>query len=339
MKQIEPFTGTVGWDIGGANIKAARLGADGWQVVQQPCAIWQQRDELAAIIAGLALQFGPIPRAAITITAELSDAFRTKREGIAFVLDAMDAALPGTALHIFGLDGRFYPPAEARERHLLVAAANWLATALIVARHIPNCLLVDIGSTTTDLIPIAAGQVAAQGRTDPERLVRGELLYTGALRTPVCAIVSQVPLWGQWCPVAAELFATAQDVHLLAGDLSPIECVSPSADGRPVSPEFAAERLARVVCADSELVSRTEILAIARFIAAAQISRIAQAMAQVLSRHNVGGGPVVAVGGGAFLAQAAAARLGLACARPPALMGRAGPVAPAAAVALLLDTP
>ena len=339
MNQIEPFTGTVGWDIGGANIKAARLGADGWQIVQQPCAIWQRQDELAAIIAQLAGQFGPIPRAAITITAELSDAFRTKKEGIAFVLDAVETALPGTPLHVFGLAGRCHPPAEARGRHLLVAAANWLTTALIVARHIPNCLLVDIGSTTTDLIPIIAGQVAAQGRTDPERLVRGELLYTGALRTPVCAIVSQVPLWGQWCPVAAELFATAQDVHLLAGHLLPEACSSPTADGRPAASEFAAERLARVVCADSQLVNRAEILAIARFIAAAQINRIAQAMAQVLSQHHVDGGPVVAVGVGAFLAQAAAARLGLAWAQPPVLMSRAGLVAPAAAVALLLDTP
>lgn len=328
---------TVGWDIGGANLKAARLGAAGWEIVQQPCAIWQKRAELTTILSEMAARFGPMPRAALTITAELSDAFRTKREGIAFVLDAAQAAWPHTAMSVFGLDGCFHSPAEARARPMRVAAANWLATALLVARHFPDCLLVDIGSTTTDIIPIRGGQVTAQGRNDPERLVRGELLYTGALRTPVCAIVNRVPLWGRWCPVAAELFATAQDAHLLLGHLAAEQCTSPSADGRPVTPEFAAERLARVVCADTELLTTDEIQAIARYIAVEQVRQIASAMAQVLSAENVPG-PVVAVGVGAFLAQMAAAQLGRDCLRPESLLGEAaGNVAPAAAVALLAD--
>jgi probable H4MPT-linked C1 transfer pathway protein len=198
-------------------------------------------------------------------------------------------------------------------------------------------LLVDIGSTTTDITPISGGRVLAEGRNDPERLVRGELLYTGALRTPICAIVRQVPLWGGWCPVAAELFATAQDVHLLLGHLPVEQCTSPSADGRPATPEFAAERLARIVCADLELLSQAEVQAIAHYIAAEQIEQIAAAMAQVLSRVNVAG-PVTAVGVGAFLAEAAAARLGLDYFQPTTLVkGAASIAAPAAAIAILLQ--
>lgn len=329
----------TGWDIGGVNLKAARLSAAGLQVVQQPFAIWQQRDDLTQALSRLSAQLGPAPRAAVTITAELSDAFRTKREGITFVLDAIRAALPETELKIFGLDGKFHAPALAYEQPMLVAAANWLATALLVACEVADCLLVDIGSTTTDIIPIGGGKVLAEGRNDPERLVRGELLYTGALRTPICAIVPRVPLWGGWCPVAAELFATAQDVHLLLGHLPAELCTSPSADGRPATPEFAAERLARVVCADRELLSGAEVRAIAQYIAAEQVHQIAGAITQVLSRVKIDG-PVVVVGVGAFLAEAAAARLGLDYLRPAALgNGAAGIAAPAVAVAMLLNRP
>ncbi|MDQ7029087.1 MAG: hydantoinase/oxoprolinase family protein [Ardenticatenia bacterium] len=174
----------AGWDIGGANIKAARLGPDGLQVLQRPLAMWLQRDELPTVLAEMAAQLGPAQRMGITMTAELSDIFRTKREGVAFVLDTVRTALPEAQWLVFGLDGRFHPPERAYNEPLLVAAANWLATAQMVARSVSTCLLVDVGSTTTDTIPIADGRVVARGRSDPERLVWGELLYTGALRTP-----------------------------------------------------------------------------------------------------------------------------------------------------------
>ena len=89
-----------------------------------------------------------------------------------------------------------------------------MASATLVARKCPDALFLDVGSTTTDVIPIVAGRVAARGRRIPARLRTGELVYTGALRTPVCAIVRSVPLRGRRCRVAAEHFAVAADVHL-----------------------------------------------------------------------------------------------------------------------------
>ncbi len=331
-----PESAIAGWDIGGVNIKAARLGPSGLQVLQRPFAIWQRRDELPTVLTEMAAQLGPARRIGITMTAELSDVFRTKREGVAFILDAVRTAFPEARLRVFGVDGRFHMLATAYKDPLLVAAANWLATAQIVARSFPTCLLVDVGSTTTDTIPIADGQVVARGRNDPERLVRGELLYTGALRTPICAIVRCVPLWGRWCPVAAEHFATAQDVHLLLGNLTPEQCTSPTADGRPATPVFAAERLARVVCADAEMLAEDDIRTIARYVAEAQVCQIAETITQVISGSGVQG-PVVATGVGAFLAQAAAERLGLECRPLAATLGEAASqAAPAAALALLL---
>lgn len=326
----------TGWDIGGVNLKAARLNSSGVQVLQRPFAIWQHVDELTEMLTAMAAELGPAHVAGVTMTAELSDAFRTKREGVRFVLDAVRAALPDGSIRVFGIDGQFHTPAVVYNSPLLAAAANWMATALLVARHVPTCVVVDVGSTTTDVIPIVDERVVAGGRNDPERLLQNELLYTGALRTPVFAIVQRVPLWDRWCPVAAEHFASAQDVHLILGNLSPDECASPTADGRPATPGFAVERLARVVCADIQMVGNDDIRAIAECVADEQIRQIAVAINRVLSR-TAADGPIVATGVGAFLVRAAAEQLGVACMPLADMLGDAASiVAPAAAVALLL---
>ncbi len=123
------------------------------------------------------------------MTAELADCFATKREGVAFVLDAFRSAFPGVEPWVYGIDGRFRSANDARQRPLEVAASNWRASATLVARTFDDALFIDVGSTTTDIIPVVSGSVTAEGTTDPARLLSGELVYTGALRTPVCAIV------------------------------------------------------------------------------------------------------------------------------------------------------
>ena len=106
---------------------------------------------------------------------------------------------------------------------LALAAANWIATAPLAAHIYPDCVLIDIGSTTTDIIPIKNGKECARGRTDLERLGTGELVYTGALRTNVATILDKVPLKNRWVRVASELFAVSADVHLVLGNIDPAD--------------------------------------------------------------------------------------------------------------------
>jgi (4-(4-[2-(gamma-L-glutamylamino)ethyl]phenoxymethyl)furan-2-yl)methanamine synthase len=331
----------IGWDVGGANVKAARVeeGAGGRRVRtwSRPFEIWKDRAALPGVLRAMAAEAGPAAATAVTMTAELSDAFRTKREGVGFVLDALAPAATGV-MAVFTTAGGFVDAAAGRARPLDVAASNWMATAMLAAGAVDTGLLVDIGSTTTDVVPIRGGRVTARGRTDPERLVAGELVYTGAVRTNVAAIVPSVPLWGSDCPVAAEYFAISGDVHLLRGDLDAADYTCPAPDGRAATPEFAAERLARVVCADGEMLPRPAIDAIAAAVAAAQVAQIGAAIARVAS--SVGSAPrVVATGQGAFLAHRAAARCGLPSCDLSGLLGvEVGSAAPAVAVAwLLLD--
>lgn len=330
----------LGWDIGGVNTKVA-LVIDGVvrAVRSRPYELQRDPRALAPLLRELAAEAGGVAAAvhAVTMTAELSQMFRTKREGVVFVLDAVEGAFPSSRIRVFTVDGGFVDPAAARRRPLSAAAANWVATARQVARSHPDAVVVDIGTTSTDIIPIVDGVVVAQGLTDPDRLASGELIYTGALRTPVEAIVREVPYGSGMAGVSAEGFALAGDAYVWRGDLTPQDYTCPTPDGRSSTREFAGERLARVVCADRDLLDEQGIAAIADAIAHAQIARVAGGIARVRARHTSLRTAVV-TGLGAFIAAAAARSAGLDVIFLAASLGNgAARCAPAASVALLCE--
>ena len=324
----------IGLDVGGANTKAAVLEGDGpARIVSEPFEVWREAGAMAEVIASVVGRFG-LARApvAMTTTAELVDVFATKREGVLYVLDAAAKALRDRPLRVITTDGSLIGLEQARAAPLSCAAANWMATALLVARSLPDAVLVDCGGTTTDVIPIVGGKVAARGRTDVERLLAGELVYTGALRTNVAAVVSAVPIGGEPCPVSSELFAITADAHLLLGNLVPEQCTCTFPDGRGGSQPEVRSRLARVVCADPEQLAGGDLEAIAGAVEEAQVAAITAALGRVAVRIAAGA-PVVAVGVGAFLARAAAERSGLAT--HEYLAGASGEVAAAVALSVL----
>jgi (4-(4-[2-(gamma-L-glutamylamino)ethyl]phenoxymethyl)furan-2-yl)methanamine synthase len=323
-------------DIGGANTKAARLDGDSLRTVSRPFEVWRDREALATVLREVAAEVaaGAADAVAITMTAELSDAFRTKREGVAFVLDAAQDALGHRPLSVLTTAGELVSVEAARARPWDVAAANWVATALAVAEVQPDALLVDVGSTTADIIPIVDGRVAASAHDDLGRLLAGELVYTGVLRTNVAAIAPRVPVRGGWCPVASEYFAISADVHVVLGHLAPEAYDCPTPDGRPATAAFARERIARLVCSDVEQLDAAEIEAIAAYLHGEQLRALEEAARRV-QRTLSPAAPVVLVGSGAFLGREIAARLGRAVAHGP-WSAADGEMAPAAALAALL---
>ncbi len=330
----------IGLDIGGANTKAAVVdGEDRITTVSEPFEVWREPEGLAAAIAAVVSRLGagraPV---ALTTTAELCDVFASKREGVLYVLAAARRALPGRRLRVMTTAGELVELGDAVNVPLACAAGNWMATALLVACSLPDAILLDCGGTTTDLIPIVDGQVAARGRTDLERLRAGELVYTGALRTNLAAALSHVPIGGEPCPVSSELFAISADAHLLRGNLTPAQCTCSFPDDRGTSLPEVRSRLARVVCADPEQLAARDLDAIAAAVEEAQVSAIAVALARVAARVPARTG-VIAVGVGAFLARAAVERCALSLLPPPrspsSLDGRGGEVAAAVALSLL----
>ncbi len=297
-------------DIGGANIKAA----DGQgYAASQYFPLWQQPDELSqalrAIIAGApaAEQF------VVTMTGELADCYGTKAEGVRSILGALSTAVDGRRVQVYLTDGRLVSLDDAREEPLQAAAANWHALARFACRFVSGDtgLLIDVGSTTTDIVPIVGGKVAATGDTDPDRLACGELVYTGVERSPICSLVSSLPWHGKPCPIAAELFATTHDVYVTLGELPEEPTNTHSADGRPMTKEFAHDRLARMICADREMFTPEDASAAAEAVRRSQLAKMGVAAAGVIARLSAPPATVVISGRGESLARELLVRLGL----------------------------
>ncbi len=178
-----------GWlalNVGGANIKAAHeSGAS--RIV--PFELWRSPSHLPSVLQSLFASVPPFGRIALTMTAELCDCYATKAEGVRHVLDATAIASTARLKVVWCIDGQFrdFPGVLARPE--LAAAANWLALAEVAARTMSGAggLLIDIGSTTTDIVALGHGRAHPLGRTDTERLGAGELVYAGVRRTPICA--------------------------------------------------------------------------------------------------------------------------------------------------------
>jgi probable H4MPT-linked C1 transfer pathway protein len=316
----------IGWDIGGANTKAAFLRVEKGRVKELRTAIeyfpvWKDPGKLAEVLSRLKERVSggaTVDGVGLTTTAELSDAYQTKREGVTHVLACAGQVFAGLPVFVLDVDATLRSIDDARSYPLSVAAANWAATGWMVARVVKTCVIVDVGSTSTSIIPVIEGRVSAVGRTDLEKLMVGELVYTGGLRTNVAAIVSSVPLRGGVARVAAELFAQSADAHLVWGNIREEEYITETADGRGKTRGEALARLARVVCANTEMLTEEEIVQIAKYVYDRQIEQVAEGLSQVYSRvHSLSKlsketVPVVVTGlGKDFLARAAAQKVGV----------------------------
>jgi hypothetical protein len=205
---------------------------------------------------------------------------------------------------VYLVDGRLVSIDEARERPLLAAASNWHALAEFACRYVGERagLLIDVGSTTTDVVPLVDGRVAARGTSDTDRLLAGELVYTGVGRTPVCAVTGSLPYRGAECPVAAELFATTADVYVMLGELPEQPEDTATADGRPLTQLYARERLARMICADGATFDDRDARCAAEAIQEAQLAQLRTAVDQVASNMPEPLECIVVSGAGEFLA-------------------------------------
>ena len=280
----EPLV-TVGWDVGGVQVKAARVESRAGapcavRTAVRPFEVWRGRERLPDVLGDVARELGidPDTPLALTMTAELSDAFRSKREGVLFVMDGVREAFPQNPVFVLDCRGAFAALREARTHPLDFAATNWVASALFAASRVADCILVDVGSTTTDIVPIRGGILAGEGRTDLARLTAGELVYTGVLRTNPNTLTTTVPVSGRPCRVAAEHFAVMADAYVLLGRLGPADYTCSTPDGRDVSPAACAERLARLVCADREMLSEAEIVGVARYLVERQLQVIGEGL-------------------------------------------------------------
>ncbi len=284
----------LGLDVGGANLKAADARGAARSL---PFALWKDPAGLADALRRLLSEMPAFDRLAVTMTGELCDCYETKRQGVLAILDAVTAAAAGVRVEVWTLDGRFVDVDAALAEPLKCAAANWLALATFAGRFAPRgpALLFDVGSTTTDLIPLRDGKPAPRGRTDPERLRSGELIYTGVRRTPLCVL-----MWGDG---AAELFATTHDLYLALGWVAEDPADRDTADGRPSTKRHARARIARMLCADLETCDPGDLDDLIDSLRGRHLAQLTEGLETVAGRLASPPRAVIVAGSGEFLAR------------------------------------
>jgi probable H4MPT-linked C1 transfer pathway protein len=320
----------IGFDIGGANIKAVKISVDGKNIVlenlvREYMPIWIRgvkglKEKLEEIKNRFKVELGKY-FVGVCMTAELSDIFYTKSEGVAKIIEVVEEVFKDAVDRFYvNYDLQLVKAEEAKTKSITVAAANWAASAWFLERilsshGLTNAIFIDIGSTTTTIISIVKGRVAVRGKTDPEKLLYGELVYVGTLRTDVASLIDRAPYKGFYVGICREKFSLVGDVHLVLRYIKPEDYTTETADGRGKDVENVVARLSRVVCADKDMVSIAEVREIARYIYEVEIFKVFQALIQIrswLASQNVDLDNFVAVvaGIGKHIASEAARRAG-----------------------------
>ena len=283
----------AGFDIGGANTDLAIIDFDDGEIknIEVDFAylpMWSNNDDLSVVLSDLIENICPIDEidaVGISMTAELVDAYDTKKDGVLDVVQKCEDTFSCPTAYV-GIDGMMSLD-EIRQTPLKAAAANWIATAQIATLIADNCIFIDTGSTTTDIIPIKDGKECAIGKSDFDRSATGELVYTGTLRTNLASFLDKVELNGKEYRVASELFAQTADVYTVLDLIKPEDYVCDTFDGEGKSKTDCAKRIARVVCADLEMLSEEDIVGMSEFIHQKQIEQIADGLKQVVETQNL----------------------------------------------------
>ena len=364
----------IGWDVGGAHVKASLLlrepaGFALRDVAQWVCPLWQGLEPLRRVLEAARARWPQAADAehAVTMTGEMVDLFADREAGVATIAATLDAELDGPVwLFVGGVGVRaaapsagtvrgataaapfdWCPAADAAAHWSRIASANWLATAALAAEGAGDGLLVDVGSTTSDLIPLRAGRVAVHGSDDATRLASGELVYHGVVRTPLCALGPRVAFRGEAVNLMNESFATSADVYRLTGELDPAHDQHTAADGGGKDAAATRQRLARMIGRDARDAADADWAGFAEALRAVQLAELRHNALRVIERAALpANAPLVAAGCGDFLVRRLAEALGRPCldfadlalagaAAEPTLARWAQVAAPSVAVALL----
>ena len=305
----------IGWDAGGAHLKVARLSGNGQidMAAQFAAPIWQGYGKLESALAEACASLG-ISNAlhAVTMTAELADIFENRNEGMAKVINTFHNRFGKELLVYAGRNG-LVEAGRAHEYFSDIASANWHAAAQYVANQLEAGLLIDAGSTTTDITGFHCGKITNRGYSDQERLQNDELLYTGIIRTPVMAITDSAPFAGTWQTLAAEHFATCADIYRVTGELDERDDLLSAADAGEKSIGGSVRRLARMLGRDcGDTTDRRAWIVLARYLSERQLQKISKGLFRILScRPELVNSVIVGAGCGRFLIKRLARRMQL----------------------------
>lgn len=308
----------IGWDIGGAHVKVVMLDERGrvMRVSQQACALWKGlhllEASLQAQLAAWSLDADQCIHV-VTMTGELVDLFENRAQGVRAIAETVKKRLPDAMFYMASVTHKASFTASADGKESGIASMNWHASAQCLAEGdtASAMLIVDIGSTTSDMTICNARQVLANGWTDAERMSRHGLLYTGVVRTPLMALGPYIDWQQQASHIAAEYFATTADVYRVLEELPSRHDLADTADGQSRSLEASMRRLARMVGHDLEEADTAHWRSLARAFRHKQLSLLVDAIQSCIKQSAIQPQILTGLGAGSFLLPEIAKRLHL----------------------------
>jgi len=266
--------------------------------------MWKENTQLQRYLEKLIKNDPDIDVVCVSMTAELADGYLSKKEGVLDISKQVMNVFNDKKVFFVTFDGlKTYN--ELKNNPLIAAAANWIGTAEIIKYIEEDCIFMDIGSTTTDIIPIKSKKECALGHSDLERLSTGELIYTGMLRTNLSSIVHSVPIYEKDTRVSSEFFSITADVHRILGNINEEDYTCPTPDGKEKDIISCKRRLARLVCADLDTLENDEIIKLAKYLETKQICQIYDGLKEVVERTNIKTVLVTSIGNGNLCEKAA----------------------------------
>lgn len=294
------------WDIGGANIKASRIeysqGLNEIKNIKSSSRffpMWDQSKNPLGIIMDIDKELGSSNYFAVTMTAELADRFNTKSEGVNYIIELFEKNFQQKNIFYYNYYGTSSQKSDIKDVQTL-AAANWAVSAKFAAEFFDDFILFDMGSTSSDLIPVQNSKLINHGKTDSERLFWGELIYLGYLRSNLSFLVDQLPYQGKMITLINEYFASTADLHLVKGIIDQSEYSIPTADGKPKNRRAALARIARLISLDLNTAFESEIELIANYIYQKEIDLLFEKIIQLYSRIDPSFETVILANKGAF---------------------------------------
>ncbi len=273
----------LGLDIGGANTKITVLDNNYYKIFNIYLPFWKEKEKVIPILKEIKEEYNP-EYVGLVFTAELADCYKSKKEGVEDIIKKVCSVFNN--IYILDVNGNFLSPSEAIKNYLSVSASNWVASAKFILDNInKECVFIDMGSTTTDIIPIKNKILAC--KTDFERLMENQLLYVGTLRTPLSFLANKIKFNGRLINVSSEYFSITADLSIIFNKISPDKytCDTPDNGGKDL--ESCLLRVARVVCADREILKDDDIIEIARYFYNSLLNLIKNEVETIKERYNL----------------------------------------------------
>lgn len=207
----------LGVDIGGAHLKlvGTNIKKKVIFVSYLKCPIWEDINNLRLHLTSLKAKIDiNYVICCITMTAELCDCFENRNSGVKKIFSICKES----GLNFFFFSNSFCAPTK-KLCTSSVSSMNWLAPAVFLKEKIKNAILIDFGSTTTDITIIQNYHLSNLGYTDFDRLKNSELVYTGIVRTPIFSISKSLLIEGMKLTIIPEQFSNMADIYRIRDSL------------------------------------------------------------------------------------------------------------------------